>query len=95
MAVQYDLGIWRACEGSVPTKLPVHALPSIGTAAPREGSHSGASSPPYPHLPRLASRTSFAHLSSGTVLSLDSLTSATSASANSEHESDVLVLFVA
>ena len=63
MAVQYEWGIWRTREGSVPTKLPVHALPSIGTAAPREGSHSGASSPPYPHLPRLASRTSFAHLS--------------------------------
>ena len=81
-------------------KLPVHALPCIGTAAPREGSRSGASSPPYPH--RLASPAAPISLichaagsATGTVLSLDSLTSATSASANSEHESDVLVLFVA
>ena len=81
-------------------KLPVHALPCIGTAAPREGR--AAARHLLPIRTCLASPAGPISLichaagsATGTVLSLDSSTSATSASANSEQESDVLVLSVA
>ena len=68
----------------------------FGTAAPREGSGSGASSPPSIRLPSPRLQDRFTHPScgsaadAGTVLSLASLASPTSVSASSEQECDML-----
>ena len=99
MAVQYELGIGRTREGqpaheATRARLALyrHRYSPRGVAQRRVISSLSAPASPAGPISLICHA---AGSTTGTVLSLDSLTSATIASANSEQESDVLVLSVA